>query len=186
MMAFFYDGGLTPPRPVSMPTDVAMPGSGIMFVGEKGVQISAYYGGNPWLQFGAQPRLGQTVRGLPGGWLLPESVFKDFKQPDSYLPRCERNDHYTEWVRMCKAGKKSITPVEFACGLTEFALLGTLAQRRYTTPSGGGGRGGAGGGRGGREAKVLLWDSKAMRFTNDEVANSLVDTPYRKEWDYKV
>jgi len=25
-----------------------------------------------------------------------------------------------------------------------------------------------------------------MRFTNDEVANGLVDMPYRKEWDYKV
>jgi hypothetical protein len=33
---------------------------------------------------------------------------------------------------------------------------------------------------------VLLWDSKAMRFTNDEAANGLVDTPYRKEWDFKV
>jgi hypothetical protein len=90
---------------------------------------------------------------------------------------------------MAKAGKKSITPIEFACGLTEFALLGTLAQRRYTTPvppppgeAGRGGRGG--GGRGGRkEAKVLLWDSKAMKFTNDDLANGLVDTPYRKEWD---
>ena len=25
-----------------------------------------------------------------------------------------------------------------------------------------------------------------MRFTNDEVANSYVYVPYRKEWDYKV
>jgi len=25
-----------------------------------------------------------------------------------------------------------------------------------------------------------------MKFTNDDAANSLVDTPYRKEWDYKV
>ena len=184
-MAFFYDGGLTPPRPPSMPADVAMPGSGIMFVGEKGVQISAFYGGNPWLPFGAKPRPGQQVRGLPGGWLLPESRFKDFKQPDPHLPRCEKPDHYTEWVRQCKAGQKSITPVEFACGLTEFALLGTVAQRRHNTPEAPA-AGGAGRGRGRREAKVLLWDSKAMRFTNDEEANRLVDTPYRKEWDFKV
>ncbi|MGB7762218.1 MAG: Gfo/Idh/MocA family oxidoreductase, partial [Bryobacteraceae bacterium] len=133
-MAFFYDGGLTPPRPESMPPEVPMPGSGIMFVGEKGVQISAFYGGNPWLPFGAQPRPGQQVRGLPGGWLLPESRFRDFQQPAATLPRCEKPDHYTEWVRMCKAGKKSITPIEFACGLTEFALLGTLALRRYAMP----------------------------------------------------
>jgi hypothetical protein len=191
MMAFFYDGSLTPPRPVSMPREVSMPGSGIMFVGEKGVQISAFYGGNPWLPFGATPRPGQVVRGLPGGWLLPESRFKDFKQPPATLPRCEKPDHYTEWVRMCKAGKKSITPIEFACGLTEFALLGTLAQRRYSMPvappAGAAGRGGgAGAARGRREAKVLAWDTKAMKFTNDDAANTLVDTPYRKEWDYKV
>ena len=79
-----------------------------------------------------------------------------------------------------------------AQGLTEFALLGTLAQRRYTTPvppppgAAAGRGGGAGGGRGRREAKVLAWDTKAMKFTNDDIANTLVDTPYRKEWDYKV
>jgi len=86
-------------------------------------------------------------------------------------------------VRQCKAGKKSITPIEFACGLTEFALLGTLAQRRYTMPVGGPPGEGppAAGARQG-----LAWDSKAMKFTNDDAANSLVDTPYRKEWDYKV
>jgi hypothetical protein len=195
MMVFFYDGGLTPPRPVSMPREVSMPGSGFMFVGEKGVQISAFYGGNPWLPFGSQPRPGQQVRGLPGGWLLPESRFKDFPQPPPSLPRCEKPDHYTEWVRMCKAGKKSITPIEFACGLTEFALLGTLAQHRHSMPTpppaeasaGRGGRGGAGAFRDRREeAKVLAWDAKAMKFTNDDAANTLVDTPYRKEWDYKA
>jgi hypothetical protein len=187
MMAFFYDGGLAPSRPASMPADVAMPGSGIMFVGDKGVQISAFYGGNPWLPFGGQPRPGQQVRGLPGGYLLPESRFKDFKQPPATLPRCEKPDHYLEWVRMCKAGKKSITPIEFACGLTEFALLGTLAQRRHGMPPPPAAAGAAGGGRGGRrENKVLAWDSKAARITNDDLANGLVDTPYRKEWDYKV
>jgi len=191
MKAFFYDGGLTPPRPESMPLEVPMPGSGIMFVGEKGVQVSAFYGGNPWLPFGTKPRPGQRVRGLPGGWLLPESSFKDFEQPAATLPRCEKPDHYTEWVRMCKAGKKSITPIEFACGLTEFALLGTLGLRRYAMPvapprGATGDGGGAGAARGRREAKVLEWDARAGRFTNDDAANGLVDTPYRKEWDYKA
>jgi hypothetical protein len=182
MMAYFYDGGLTPPRPESMPPDVAMPGSGIMFTGEKGVQMSAFYGGNPWLPFGAQPRPGQQVRGLPGGWLLPEGRFRDFPQPPATLSRCEKPDHYTEWVRMCKEGKKSITPIEFACGLTEFALLGTLALRRHGMPV----VSANSGGRARREAKVLAWDAKAGKITNDDVAAGLVDTPYRKEWDYKA
>jgi hypothetical protein len=55
---------------------------------------------------------------------------------------------------MCKAGKKSITPIEFAHGLTEFALLGTLALRRYALPV----APPTGGGRATREAKVLAWE----------------------------
>ena len=37
-----------------------------------------------------------------------------------------------------------------------------------------------------RSSKVLFWDAKAGRFSNDEMINRYVDTPYRKEWDYKV
>jgi len=177
-----------------MPAEMGMPGRGMMFVGDQGVQISAFYGGSPWLPDHTLPRPGQQFRGLPGGQLLPESRFKDFKQPEPHLPRCERPNHYAEWVRACKADKKSITPAELACGLTEFALLGSATLRRYSTP---GARGTTGWGRNGRSdsadaprywrsSKVLLWDSKAIRFTNDEVADALVDTPYRKEWDYKV
>ena len=202
-----------------MPTDMGMPGRGIMFVGEDGVLISAFYGGSPWLPDHTLPQPGQPLRGLPGGQLLPESRFKNFKQPEPYLPRCERANHYAEWIVNCKAGKKSITPVEYACGLTEFALLGTLAERRYSTP---GVRTAAGYGQNSRSdsavvwipassdghvhvpdapplaptaanaprywrsSKVLLWDANAMRFNNDDVANSYVDIPYRKEWDYKV
>ena len=219
MMAYFYDGGLQPPRPLSMPPDMGMPGRGMMFIGDEGVLVSAFYGGSPWLPDHVMPQPGQQLRGLPGGQLLPESRFKDFKQPEPYLPRCERPDHYAEWIRMCKAGKKSITPVELACDWTEFALLGSATLRRYSTP---GARTGAGWGQNRRSdsgivwipasndghvhvpdappiagagadaprywrtSKVLLWDAKGMNFTNDEVANGLVDTPYRKEWDYKT
>jgi hypothetical protein len=28
----------------------------------------------------------------------------------------------------------------------------------------------------------LEWDAKAMKFTNDEAANKLVDPPYRTGW----
>jgi hypothetical protein len=219
MMAYFYDGGLQPPRPTCMPTDLGMPGRGMMFVGDNGVQISAFYGGSPSLPDHTSPRPGQQIRGLPGGWLLPESRFKDFAQPEPSLPRCERPDHYAEWIRMCKAGQKSIMPLEFAADLTEFALLGTATLRRYSTPAGRPGTNWGGNGRSdsavvwipassdghvhappaatpppgvgtgavySRSSKVLLWDSQAMKFTNDEAANRYVDTPYRKEWDYKI
>jgi hypothetical protein len=219
MMAYFYDGGLQPPRPLCMPAEMGMPGRGAMFVGDNGVLVSSFYGGSPWLPDHFPPRPGQQFRGLPGGQLLPEAKFRDFKQPDPYLPRCERPDHYTEWIRMCKAGKKTITPIEFACDLTEFALLGTATLRRYSTPGVmptlqsriEAGRADSAvvwipASNDGhihvpnarpqannktwamywRSSKVLQWDAKAMKFTNDEVANGFVETPYRKEWDYKV
>ena len=201
-----------------------MPGRGMMFVGENGLLISAFYGGNPWLPDHVLPKPGQQFRGLPGGQLLPEGRFKDFKQPEPHLPRCERPDHYAEWIRACKAGKKSITPVELACDWTEFALLGSAMLRRYSTPersstptvptgtvTGGGGRSDSAvvsipasndghvhvpdarplrnnstGAMYWRTSKILQWDAKAMRFTNDDMANGLVDMPYRKEWDYRV
>jgi hypothetical protein len=221
MMAYFYDGGLQPPRPLSMPTDMGMPGRGVMFVGDEGVLVTAFYGGSPWLPDHTVAKLGQQLRGLPGGQLLPEAKFRDFKQPEPTLARCERVDHYADWIRACKAGKKSMLPIEQACGWTEFALLGTLAERRYSTP---GARTGAGWGQNSRSdsavvsiaassdghvhapnaappptpqgaafaprywrsSKVLLWDAKAGRIANDDVANGYVENAYRTEWDYKV
>ena len=219
MMAYYYDGGLQPPRPLAMPASTGMPGRGMMFVGENGVQVSGFYGGSPSLPDHTGPRPGQTLKGLPGGWLLPEGRFKDFKQPAPSLPRCERADHYTEWIQACKDGKKSIMPIELGCDLAEFALLGTATLRRYSYSAADPNRPGNWGGNGrsdsaivwlpagsdghvrvpgappppgvrsgavySRSSKVLMWDTKNMRFTNDEIANRFVDTPYRKEWDYK-
>ena len=34
----------------------------------------------------------------------------------------------------------------------------------------------------GRTGIRLEWDAKAMRFTNDEEANKLVNPPYRAGW----
>ena len=225
LMAYFYDGGLQAPRPLSMRAEEGMPGRGMMFVGEKGVQIAAFYGGSPSVSDHNEPRPGQRIQGLPGGWLLPEARFKDFKQPEPSLKRCERADHYTEWIQACKAGKKSIMPIETACDYTEFALLGAATLRRYSAPgrteSGEVARPSAPFGASGRSdsavvwipassdghvhdpdarplannntgatyyrsSKALIWDAKAGRFTNDDLANTYVDTPYRKQWDYKV
>jgi len=45
--------------------------------------------------------------------------------------------------------------------MTEMALLGTIALRT---------------------GRVLEWDAAAMRITNTEQANALVDPPYRAGW----
>jgi hypothetical protein len=92
---------------------------------------------------------------------LPEARFKDFPQPAPTLPRVEKADHYTEWIRCVKEGRPTCLPVEFASHLTELALLGTLALRTR---------------------KVLEWDTAAMRVTNDAGANRFVEPAYREPW----
>jgi hypothetical protein len=52
-------------------------------------------------------------------------------------------------------------PIDFACQFTEVALLGTLALRTE---------------------KLLEWDSKSMRVTNDAAADQLLSPPYRAGW----
>jgi predicted dehydrogenase len=158
---FYYDGGIKPPRPAELDHSTAMPREGVLFVGDQGKLMSSYYGGNPFAPFGRPPSGGGAARGLPGGLLLPESRFKDFEQPAKTLPRCERADHYTDWTRSCKTGTPTALPIEFACRLTELALLGTLALRT---------------------GKTIEWDADAMRVTNDADANQYVAPPYRAGW----
>jgi len=155
---YWYDGGMKPHRPAELDHNIEMPRTGLLFIGEKGKLMAGYYGGNP-LQ-----RRGETVapsRGLAGGLLLPEDTFRDFQQPPKTLPRCERENHYTQWTQACKTGAGTICPIESGCEMTEMALLGALALRIGT---------------------VLEWDANTMRITNDDQANSLVDPPYRKGW----
>jgi len=91
--------------------------------------------------------------------LLPEEKFRDFQAPPKTLPRTEH--HYREWTQACKTGSRTACPIEFGCEMTEMALLGTLALRT---------------------GQLLEWDVEAMRVTNDEKANSLVNPPYRAGW----
>ncbi len=148
----WYDGGMKPYRPAELEHSLGMPHSGLLFVGEKGKLMANYCGGNPF-------RRGGAPRGPSGGLLLPEERFRDVPEPPKTLRRVE--DHYGEWTRACKTGAATICPIEFACELTEMALLGTLALRT---------------------GRPLEWDAQKMRVTNNEQANGYVDPPYRTGW----
>jgi hypothetical protein len=102
---------------------------------------------------------GPLGRKRSGGLLLPEEKFKDFDQPAPTLPRVA--DHYKEWTQSCKTGATTACPVEFGAAMTETALLGALALRT---------------------GRILEWDSPAMKVGNSEVADGLVDPPYRAGW----
>jgi hypothetical protein len=103
----WYDGGMRPFRPIELDAKTPMPGSGLLFVGEKGKLLTGYYGGNERL--------------------LPEDRFRGIAKPPKSLPRTI--GHYKEWVAACKGGPPANCNFDFASRMTEVALLGTLAAR---------------------------------------------------------
>ncbi len=113
----WYDGGMKPHRPVELDHRLNLPGSGLLFVGEKGKLLAGYSGGNPY-----------GARGCRGGLLLPEKTFRDYGEPEKTLRRVP--NHYGEWTRACKTGTRTVCPIEFGCEMTEVGLLGALALRR--------------------------------------------------------
>jgi hypothetical protein len=147
----WYDGGIKPNRPEELDDRLMLPAMGLLFEGEKGKLLTGYAGGNP---FGNR-------RGIAGGLLLPEKTFKDFKQPDKTMPRCDYRVHYTEWVDCCKSGKKTTCPIEFGCEMTEMGLLGALTLR---------------------SRRIVEWDAAAMKVTNSNQANAFVDPKYQNDW----
>ena len=80
-------------------------GSGVLFVGDKGMLLSDY---------------NKHV-------LLPETQFADFKRPDPFIPKSL--GHYAEWIHACKTGAPTTCNFEYAGWLTEANHLGNVAFR---------------------------------------------------------
>lgn len=116
--------------------------SGTLYVGEKGVIHTKTYGDRMHV--------------------VPMEKMKEIAQPPPTLPRPK--DVFTDFVEACLDGKKE-TAVSFDYGtrLTEFTLLGNLAQK-------------AGVGR------KVEWDGPSMKVTNLPELNALVQREYRVGW----
>jgi predicted dehydrogenase len=103
---------------------------------------------------------------LVSGWgghsprLIPLSRMQAYKRPPKTLPRSL--GHYQEWIRACKEGTTTESSFDFAGPLTEAVLLGTVCVRL----------GGV----------KLLWDSRAMKVTNNSAANPYLRYGYREGW----
>ena len=80
-------------------------GSGVLFVGDKGMLLSDY---------------GRHV-------LLPEADFKDFKRPERFIP--DVVSHHEEWLAACRTGSSTGSPFSYAGPLTEANHLGNVAYR---------------------------------------------------------
>jgi predicted dehydrogenase len=117
-----------------------------LYVGSKGVIFTGCYG--------------DRMR------IVPMARMRETPAPPRTLPR-PRNV-FEDFVAACREGR-SDTAVSFDYGarLTEFALLGNLAQH-------------AG------EGRKVEWDGPKMKVTNIPELNQWVTRPYRKGWEIQA
>jgi predicted dehydrogenase len=111
---------------------------------------------------------GKIVHGSHGAGglrLVPETRMQEYERPERTLPRVPQGNHEGDWLRACKEGVDG-TPAcahfDYGGPLTEMALLGMIAIQV--------------------KDQILEWDSKNLRFTNNQKANELVHTHYREGW----
>ena len=101
--------------------------------------------------------------------LLPEDVFKDFKDPVPTLPRIEggKNEdekQKKEWVEAIRAGKPSIASSNFDFGatITEAMLLGNIAVR---------------------SGEAIDYNGETGQITNSSTASRYLKPYFRKGWE---
>ncbi len=108
------DGRLMPPRPRDLEPGRRLPGSGALFIGEKGTIMHGSHGAG-------------------GVRIIPEAKMKAYKRPEKTLPRV-KGGHEKDWIRACKDGKPASSSFEYGGPLTEMVLLGVLAMRVKDRP----------------------------------------------------
>ena len=97
----WYDGHMIPKEVAGH----AVPGAGVMFIGDKG-QMFADYGGYR---------------------LLPEDQFKNFQPPPKSI--VDSIGHHAEWLKACRDGSPTTCNFDYSGALTESVLLGNVAYR---------------------------------------------------------
>jgi predicted dehydrogenase len=105
----WYDGGLYPQRPASLPDSVALNGEGgAIFVGERGLLMHETYGQHPRL--------------------FPEELMQQTASVPQTYPRITVS-HEMNWAMACKGQGEADSPISYAARLTETMLLGIVALR---------------------------------------------------------
>lgn len=109
---------------------------------------------------------GMIVHGSHGGGgcrLVPDELMNQYSgnnAPAKKIPRVK--NHAWDWLESIRSGRQAGSHFDYGGALTEAALLGAIAIRF--------------------PGQTLKWDARAMRFTNNEAANALVNPPYRAGW----
>jgi predicted dehydrogenase len=132
----WYDGDAIPDG-AGWPIEKKLPDQGSMFIGEKGYMLLPHV---------AAPQL------------LPAAQFKDYK-----APAVVGESHWHQWVKAIKGEGAASANFDYAGPLTEFVLLGVIANR---VPG-----------------KLLKWNAAEMKLEGSEDAAKLLKRTYRKGWE---
>lgn len=156
-VSWYLNSPSRPPRPQGWKEDEKLPDEtgGGMLVGSQG-----------YILFGKVFH-GSTEKPTPGLLrLYPDDLDKAYKRPDMTIPRLpgagDLSGHWGDWVTSIKAGRPAGSHFGYGGMLSKNAVLGNIAQRN--------------------KGKILRFDSKAEKFTNDEAANKLFQRQYREGW----
>jgi len=106
---------------------------------------------------------GMLLAGFGSVKLLPQEKFKDYKMPDSTLPKSP--GFYREWTAACRGGDPATCQFDYSGPMAETVLLANVAYR-------------AGGG--------FDWDAATLTASNNPQAQALIREPYRKGWEVDV
>jgi hypothetical protein len=116
--------------------------NGTVYVGDKGMIYTGCYGERMHI--------------------LPMEKMKQTPAPPKTLPRPK--DIFTDFINACQEGKTdTAASFEYGTRLTEFTLLGNLAQYAGV-------------------GKKVEWDGKRRRVTSDRGLNKWLQREYRKGW----
>jgi predicted dehydrogenase len=121
--------------------------------------------GSGALLIGEKGAIMHDSHGADGLQIIPEVQMQEYKTrlPKEKYPRIEKGvRHEQDWLKACKGERPCCSPFEYGAALTEMALLGMIAIRQPN--------------------ELLKWDTKALKFTNNEKANELLHIDYRDGW----
>jgi predicted dehydrogenase len=156
-VAWYLNSPERPPRPQGWKAEDKLPdetGGGII-VGSQG---SILFG---------KVFHGSTEKSTPGlVRLFPDELDRSFKRPDMTIPRIkgggDLGGHWMDWVEAIKAGRPAGSHFGYGGMLSKSAVLGNIAQRT--------------------KGKVLRFNAKEEKFTNDDEANKMFQRSYREGW----
>jgi hypothetical protein len=118
--------------------------------------------GNGSVFIGTKGIMATSSRG-EGVHLLPSARWAEYALPPQLLTRSP--GHMLDWIRSCKGGDKSCSDFSISAPYAEWLALAVIAFR---VPG------------------KLLWDAKAMRFTNSPEANKYVKPDFKQGWELKL